>query len=98
LLALPAVPTRRSSDLGQILAQAQPALRVHARGPLEVDRPGNMSALGGKHPHTLVLGGGAGVPDDSVRVVQISHQGIHVYGGAGIDRKSTRLNSSHVKI
>src|SRR5690606_6045097 len=76
--------TQRLQTAGQIPAQAQPALRVHARGPLEVDRPGNMSALGGKHPHTLVLGGGAGVPDDPVRVVQISHQGIHVYGGAGI--------------
>src|SRR5690606_40998402 len=86
-LALHSFPTRRSSDLG--VADEDLALR-HARragdgvGPLRVD------GLGG--PGLLTRGG----VDADQAAVQGTDDDLAVPGGE--DRKSTRLNSSHVKI
>src|SRR5690606_42033443 len=91
-LALPSFPTRRSSDL--VLGCLSRLVRRALRTPKGI--PENASTLN-PLPRAVVV-----VPQlqrestgaDQVDVV------VHdaLFGLDGIDRKSTRLNSSHVKI
>src|SRR5690606_41954490 len=92
--ALPSFPTRRSSDLRFRRLQ-----RLHRSGPvrrvpqeLAARRPPNrwrrfQANLGRRHGADEV-GGGGSVPGGLRRATR----------GSRLDRKSTRLNSSHVKI
>src|SRR5207245_10943205 len=90
------VPTRRSSDLsaltGLLLAEAvddgQPPVAAEgARRDLDPDRPLPALVLGGvDHAHDLA---------DGRRIEALGDQIGHA---AALDRKSTRLNSSHGSI
>src|SRR5690606_41045341 len=83
--ALPSFPTRRSSDLGG--AAGGRGRRLAAGSP----------ARGGhRRPRTAVPASGRGGPPDMI--VYVARR--LVYGALILlgDRKSTRLNSSHVKI
>src|SRR5690606_42028053 len=94
----PSLPTRRSSDLC-LVAPTTPGfdrrlvLRAPMQAPHEGDQPqqregngrecpGTHPALDARHPHPPVFAHGGRLPRRR----------------GGGDRKSTRLNSSHVKI
>src|SRR5690606_41799736 len=86
-------PTRRSSDLGEIPAEVVDDLRGDARPVDRIDRADRMAPL-----EEQVAGDGldeilALVEDALDRDVEDVRVGERVQ-----DRKSTRLNSSHVKI
>src|SRR5690606_40371812 len=92
------IPTRRSSDLegaggGQVDAFVE---EVADKGAAEVVRGERPAADGG-----LVFGGLADAFEQDLAERSAGHVGRPaVRGGAGpsaLDRKSTRLNSSHVK-
>src|SRR5690606_42147839 len=90
-LDLPPFPTRRSSDL-----MARPALRAGRRRA--VLRPADDGAA-----LRLAPAGGAAIRrrrraagTDAVALLRRSNPGRN--GESPLDRKSTRLNSSHVKI
>ncbi|MNY18639.1 hypothetical protein D3C86_1520330 [compost metagenome] len=53
-------------DLRHVRANAQVARRIHARGPFEIDRAGNVSCLGRQDFLAGVLQRSAGVPDRQV--------------------------------
>src|SRR5690606_41120062 len=87
------LPTRRSSDL---------APRVHAQGlgavPDERPDVARLHAVRGDRPEDRLvdlLDGPLGAHADDPRRVE---QALRVLAQAEEDRKSTRLNSSHVKI
>src|SRR5690606_40463575 len=92
---LPSFPTRRSSDLGPVLilvvpiAVTVPAVRVDTgvhdhQGVLQEGTPGGQQFIDRLH-------GGLGAHTFiAVHIVTEPNN--------GLDRKSTRLNSSHVKI
>src|SRR5207302_10525136 len=91
-------PTRRSSDLAPDAGE----LPADAGGVDDGQQPG--AVAGGVFGEALGEVGGpagvvAGVAVGSVEVQQVDDAGVRADrgGGAG-DRKSTRLNSSHVKI
>src|SRR5690606_42164907 len=95
-LTLPSFPTRRSSDLQQELGFARqgPGQRhalLLAAG--ELVGPGPLAA------GQLDLRQGLGPALESVGRVEAEHDVVeHPLPGQQADRKSTRLNSSHVKI
>src|SRR5690606_42002384 len=83
---LPSFPTRRSSDLG-------PQRRRHRfEKYLGLAAAGN--AIEQRHPEAVDIERGDAVQRLLLVRRQRSHHGV----GIGRDRKSTRLNSSHVKI
>src|SRR5690606_41586985 len=84
---LPSFPTRRSSDL--LCGCAQHRLIVPEPNPVgaPVTAASNAFFFGAKQPRTV-----AECPSNAIDEVRI-HQNI-----GQSDRKSTRLNSSHVKI
>src|SRR5690606_40412842 len=94
---LPAFPTRRSSDLP--LASLSPQ-------PSETSIPSSLNgpfAYGS--PEGAILGNRSGVEIEEITLVrQVDEVAIYVYrirdplSTDDRDRKSTRLNSSHVKI
>src|SRR5207302_2266509 len=90
---LPPFPTRRSSDLlppippSRATTQARPGVD-HGRRPREVP-----AVLGGRLCRTATPGEATGS-----RPVNIRSVGRNATGNTAQDRKSTRLNSSHVKI
>src|SRR5690606_39562863 len=94
---LPSFPTRRSSDLRGGGAVAHQIGRLAAGGELEAYRVDDHVA----RPHAVAQGAslGEGVP---VGRLAVDLGLVGPGAGAGVagdqDRKSTRLNSSHVKI
>src|SRR5690606_40326733 len=90
---LPSFPTRRSSDLMPL-----PITLAHrmARRLAEVRRSGELPYLrpDGKTQVTLVYEDGVATALDTVVLSAQHHDGIDLVE----DPKSTRLNSSHVKI
>src|SRR5690606_41546651 len=95
-LARPALPTRRSSDLEpvvQVAREADPFL-LRAERPEAAEPPGVVDR---ERQHLGEAGEEAGVAlveVERVRVLQSQQADRRLPG----DRKSTRLNSSHVKI
>src|SRR5690606_42160941 len=93
----PSFPTRRSSDL-----RVGPRLRRHLDGlrrDAAVDRDAQLEVPGGDVPagdaHLLEhLGNEALTAETGLN----RHNQQHIEARQDVDRKSTRLNSSHVKI
>src|SRR5690606_41521463 len=89
-------PSRRSSDLDQLGVQAG---EFSSRQPGALWRPVGVTA---QEQRLLVLVGQERVAhgrDFNIQGLQALDEGVVQVGGALIrDRKSTRLNSSHVKI
>src|SRR5690606_39846018 len=88
---LPAFPTRRSSDLGQLTTQQ--LLVGPQRGStiliVGLDTPVGAAQIdAAEADRRAAMAGGRTLPADATRLRVDRHQ----------DRKSTRLNSSHVKI
>src|SRR5207253_11358119 len=93
LLHLLSFPTRRSSDLrGDLLHRLLLLRGAEQRGAAAGGRP----AL--DHAHHGDLGPDRGGDDVCTRRGQPLRDALSPGGGGGRDRKSTRLNSSHVAI
>src|SRR5690606_40153012 len=89
--ALPSFPTRRSSDLPLQAVERQTYAQGHA-GIIVVVRAGALVIA-------QFLGSDAGFGRELVRIkAQREAPVVIALGLVGGDRKSTRLNSSHVKI
>src|SRR5690606_41004007 len=86
--ALHAFPTRRSSDLG--VGDGETGLDDVRERSVAGDFPPDV-VWNGIHAAAIDRGGGEAGPEDDAEL-----EGIGAEGGG--DRKSTRLNSSHVKI
>src|SRR5690606_41883577 len=97
-LALPSLPTRRSSDLALARAAGSPGPRGYAacRRMTEDNLQPQPIRHGAAKPRAG-LGGGAEV-EVGLDQFGLHQQPLAVGVGHHVDRKSTRLNSSHVKI
>src|SRR5690606_41918731 len=94
-LGLLSIPTRRSSDLDERFPRGLDDVGADA------DRPPRRLSLGvhrldehARHGVRAVLG----VHDADLEVDELEALDLGVARREGLDRKSTRLNSSHVKI
>jgi hypothetical protein len=68
-------------DLRHVLADAQAARRVHAGGPFEIDRAGNVSAPGGDDLLAGIFQRATGVPDRQVAGAETALQVFASGGG-----------------
>src|SRR5699024_11476907 len=87
---LPSFPTRRSSDLPAVRDPAV-GVPVHHLEQQPGTSPGGVLLLPGD-----LVGGAHHLPALRGRDAAVAHP--HAPGGGAEDRKSTRLNSSHVSI
>src|SRR5690606_40819664 len=96
--ALHPSPTRRSSDLGRDTARPERTVDlVRLAGQVAVELPGRVSALLDGRPAHLTFGAiHAGDAPNVIPSVADLHGSARTPELA-VDRKSTRLNSSHVK-
>src|SRR5690606_42089747 len=93
-LALTAFPTRRSSDLGVAKVLAGGDGQRESLMQIEVDRQSGKAALEmiAQHLESVLADARAAVEDWRPMCARLAET------IADLDRKSTRLNSSHVKI
>ncbi|MNV78087.1 hypothetical protein D3C71_1715570 [compost metagenome] len=77
-------------DLRHVGADTQLACLIHARRPFEVDRAGDMTALGGEHFFTGIFQRPARVPDRQVGSTETALQVFAGGGGFVVQRQCNR--------